>query len=212
MQRHFYIVSLDLKENLLWVFGGNCGKWDETEHWCYTRVLSCSLTYLSTVTVFVSNWAFWIIKAVYIWEYSRYIWTYSWTIKKQRKDNCIIYQLYFSFSGLSLLQTVFDPMFISVYNLFYTSLPVLALGIFDQDVSDRYSLCYPKLYTPGHCNLLFNKREFLRSALHGFFTSCVLFLIPYGTLQLPHFISSLTEDFLFLAHLVLRHITQVDQE
>ena len=80
-----------------------------------------------------------------------------------------------------LLQTVFDPMFISVYNLFYTSLPVLALGIFDQDVSDRNSLCYPKLYTPGHSNLLFNKREFLRSALHGFFTSCVLFLIPYGT-------------------------------
>ncbi|PSN42332.1 putative phospholipid-transporting ATPase IM [Blattella germanica] len=84
------------------------------------------------------------------------------------------------FCGFSA-QTVFDPMFISVYNLFYTSLPVLALGIFDQDVSDRNSLCYPKLYTPGHSNLLFNKREFLRSALHGFFTSCVLFLIPYGT-------------------------------
>ncbi|CAG2057330.1 unnamed protein product [Timema podura] len=78
-------------------------------------------------------------------------------------------------------QTVFDPMFISVYNLFYTSLPVLGLGIFDQDVSDRYSLMYPQLYTPGHSNLLFNKKEFLRSALHGFFTSCVLFLIPYGT-------------------------------
>lgn len=84
------------------------------------------------------------------------------------------------FCGFSA-QTVFDPMFISVYNLFYTSLPVLALGIFDQDVNDRFSLCYPKLYTPGHSNLLFNKREFLRSALHGFFTSCVLFLIPYGT-------------------------------
>nr|CAD7397985.1 unnamed protein product [Timema cristinae] len=55
-------------------------------------------------------------------------------------------------------QTVFDPMFISVYNLFYTSLPVLGLGIFDQDVSDRYSLMYPQLYTPGHSNLLFNKK------------------------------------------------------
>nr|CAD7574759.1 unnamed protein product [Timema californicum] len=82
---------------------------------------------------------------------------------------------------LVCFQTVFDPMFISVYNLFYTSLPVLGLGIFDQDVSDRYSLMYPQLYTPGHSNLLFNKKEFLRSALHGFFTSCVLFLIPYGT-------------------------------
>ncbi|XP_046399812.1 probable phospholipid-transporting ATPase IM isoform X3 [Ischnura elegans] len=84
------------------------------------------------------------------------------------------------FCGFSA-QTVFDPMFISVYNLCYTSLPVLALGVFDQDVNDRNSLSYPKLYSPGHKNLLFNLKEFLRSALHGFFTSCVLFCIPYGT-------------------------------
>lgn len=78
------------------------------------------------------------------------------------------------------LQTVFDPMYISVYNLFYTSLPVLAVGIFDQDVNDKNSLMYPKLYAPGLQNLLFNKKEFCWSALHGFYASCVLFLVPYG--------------------------------
>ncbi|XP_075210941.1 ATPase phospholipid transporting 8B [Lycorma delicatula] len=83
------------------------------------------------------------------------------------------------FCGFSA-QTVLDPMYIAVYNLFYTSLPVLAIGIFDQDVNDINSIQYPRLYTPGHTNLLFNKQEFLRSALHGFFTSCVLFLVPYG--------------------------------
>ena len=31
-----------------------------------------------------------------------------------------------------LFQTLFDPYFISLYNVFYTSLPVLMLGIFDQ--------------------------------------------------------------------------------
>lgn len=71
-------------------------------------------------------------------------------------------------------------MYISVYNLFYTSLPVLALGIFEQDVSDKHSLDYPKLYTPGLHNALFNTTEFIRSVLHGFFSSLVLFLIPYG--------------------------------
>ena len=45
-----------------------------------------------------------------------------------------------------LFQTVFDPMFIAVYNLFYTSMPVLALAVFDQDVKERQSLTYPKLY------------------------------------------------------------------
>lgn len=67
------------------------------------------------------------------------------------------------------LQTVFDPMYISVYNLFYTSLPVMAVGIFDQDVNDKNSLLYPKLYAPGLQNMLFNKKEFCWSAIHGFF-------------------------------------------
>lgn len=80
----------------------------------------------------------------------------------------------------SPLQTVFDEMFISVYNLFYTSLPVLALGVFEQDVSDVTSLQFPKLYAPGHTSQLFNKTEFIKSTLHGCFTSLVLFLIPYG--------------------------------
>ncbi|XP_061400062.1 probable phospholipid-transporting ATPase IM isoform X2 [Musca vetustissima] len=87
---------------------------------------------------------------------------------------------YSFFCGFSA-QTVFDPMFISVYNLFYTSLPVLALGVFEQDVSDRHSLEYPKLYTPGLRSQLFNTKEFVYSVLHGAFSSLILFLIPYGT-------------------------------
>lgn len=77
-------------------------------------------------------------------------------------------------------QTVFDPMFISVYNLFYTSLPVLGIGIFEQDVSDKLSLEYPKLYTPGLTNASFNTKEFVKSVIHGVFSSFILFLIPYG--------------------------------
>lgn len=71
-------------------------------------------------------------------------------------------------------------MFISVYNLFYTSLPVLGLGIFEQDVSDKHSIENPKLYAPGLSNALFNTREFVKSVIHGVFSSLILFLIPYG--------------------------------
>lgn len=42
------------------------------------------------------------------------------------------------------------------------------------------SMRYPKLYTPGHLNLLFNKVEFLKSVAHGVVSSFVLFFIPYG--------------------------------
>lgn len=83
------------------------------------------------------------------------------------------------FCGFSA-QTIFDPMYISVYNLFYTSLPVLAVGIFDQDVNDKNSILYPQLYKPGHCNLFFNKKEFFRSALQGCYISIVLFFVPFG--------------------------------
>ncbi|KAL1516456.1 hypothetical protein ABEB36_000367 [Hypothenemus hampei] len=87
---------------------------------------------------------------------------------------------YAFFCGFSA-QTVFDPMYISIYNLFYTSLPVLGVGIFDQDVNDKNSIFYPQLYKPGHMNLFFNKKEFFRSALVGCFVSCVLFFIAFGT-------------------------------
>lgn len=89
--------------------------------------------------------------------------------------------LWFAFFCGFSAQTVFDPMYISVYNLFYTSLPVLAIGIFDQDVSDKNSIVYPQLYRPGHLNLFFNKTEFFWSALQGCYVSIVLFFIPFGT-------------------------------
>ena len=77
-------------------------------------------------------------------------------------------------------QTLFEPFFIAVYNLFYTSQPVLALGVFDQDVKADYSLKYPQLYWPGIHSRLFNKKEFFKSALQGFITSCVLFFVADG--------------------------------
>ena len=71
-------------------------------------------------------------------------------------------------------------MFIAVYNVFYTNLPVLALGIFDQDVDAAHSLKFPKLYAPGLSSALFNKREFFKSALQGFISSCFLFFLSHG--------------------------------
>nr|XP_020462935.1 phospholipid-transporting ATPase ID-like isoform X1 [Monopterus albus] len=86
------------------------------------------------------------------------------------------------FCGFSA-QTVYDQYFITLYNIVYTSLPVLAMGIFDQDVPDHRSLEYPKLYEPGQLNLLFNKREFFICIAQGIYTSVVLFFVPYTVLS-----------------------------
>ncbi|KAG6753908.1 hypothetical protein POTOM_041915 [Populus tomentosa] len=46
------------------------------------------------------------------------------------------YEAYASFSG----QPAYNDWFLSLYNVFFTSLPVIALGVFDQDVSARFCL------------------------------------------------------------------------
>uniref|UniRef100_A0A2S2QFH4 Phospholipid-transporting ATPase n=1 Tax=Sipha flava TaxID=143950 RepID=A0A2S2QFH4_9HEMI len=83
------------------------------------------------------------------------------------------------FCGFSA-QTIFDPFYISVYNMFYTALPVLAIGALDQDVNDRKSIMYPKLYTPGIRNIFFNAKEFFKCAALGTYASIVIFFVPYG--------------------------------
>ncbi|XP_032568818.1 phospholipid-transporting ATPase ID isoform X3 [Chiroxiphia lanceolata] len=83
------------------------------------------------------------------------------------------------FCGFSA-QTVYDQYFITLYNIVYTSLPVLAMGVFDQDVPEQRSMEYPKLYEPGQLNLLFNKREFFICIAQGIYTSVLMFFIPYG--------------------------------
>ncbi|KAF1386854.1 hypothetical protein PFLUV_G00099180 [Perca fluviatilis] len=91
----------------------------------------------------------------------------------------LVHFWYGFFCGFSA-QTVYDQWFITLFNIVYTSLPVLAMGLFDQDVNDQNSLRYPSLYKPGQQNLLFNKRQFFLCTLQGIGTSFLLFFIPYG--------------------------------
>uniref|UniRef100_A0A8D3CWU6 Phospholipid-transporting ATPase n=1 Tax=Scophthalmus maximus TaxID=52904 RepID=A0A8D3CWU6_SCOMX len=83
------------------------------------------------------------------------------------------------FSGYSA-QVAYEDWFITLYNLFYSSLPVLLVGLLDQDVNDKLSLKFPKLYLPGQQGSLFNYRNFFISLFHGIFVSLVIFFIPYG--------------------------------
>ncbi|XP_036068211.1 probable phospholipid-transporting ATPase IM isoform X3 [Oryzias melastigma] len=91
----------------------------------------------------------------------------------------LVHFWYGFFCGFSA-QTVYDEWFITLFNIVYTSLPVLAMGLFDQDVNDQNSLRHPSLYKSGQSHLLFNKRQFFLCTLHGITTSFLLFFVPYG--------------------------------
>ncbi|XP_063066751.1 phospholipid-transporting ATPase IC [Engraulis encrasicolus] len=91
----------------------------------------------------------------------------------------LVHFWYSFFSGYSS-QVAYEDWFITLYNVVYSSLPVLLVGLLDQDVSDKLSLKFPKLYLPGQQGALFNYKNFFISLFHGIFTSLIIFFIPYG--------------------------------
>ncbi|XP_009080970.1 PREDICTED: phospholipid-transporting ATPase IC, partial [Acanthisitta chloris] len=91
----------------------------------------------------------------------------------------LVHIWYSFFNGFSA-QTAYEDWFITVYNVLYSSLPVLLVGLLDQDVSDKLSLRFPRLYVLGQRDLLFNYKKFFLSLLHGAITSLIIFFIPYG--------------------------------
>ncbi|XP_008584318.1 PREDICTED: probable phospholipid-transporting ATPase IC [Galeopterus variegatus] len=91
----------------------------------------------------------------------------------------LVHFWYSFFNGYSA-QTAYEDWFITLYNVLYSSLPVLLMGLLDQDVSDKLSLRFPGLYVMGQRDLLFNYKRFFVSLMHGILTSMVLFFIPLG--------------------------------
>uniref|UniRef100_A0A4W4E4C8 Phospholipid-transporting ATPase n=1 Tax=Electrophorus electricus TaxID=8005 RepID=A0A4W4E4C8_ELEEL len=91
----------------------------------------------------------------------------------------LVHFWYSFFSGYSA-QIAYEDWFITLYNVLYSSLPVLLVGLLDQDVNDKLSLRFPKLYLPGQQGALFNYKNFFFSLFHGIFTSLIIFFIPYG--------------------------------
>uniref|UniRef100_A0A671VKW5 Phospholipid-transporting ATPase n=1 Tax=Sparus aurata TaxID=8175 RepID=A0A671VKW5_SPAAU len=91
----------------------------------------------------------------------------------------LVHFWYSFFSGYSS-QVAYEDWFITLYNLCYSSLPVLLVGLLDQDVNDKLSLKFPKLYLPGQQGSMFNYKNFFISLFHGIFVSLIIFFIPYG--------------------------------
>ncbi|CAB1319100.1 unnamed protein product [Coregonus sp. 'balchen'] len=71
---------------------------------------------------------------------------------------------FFFFKNFAFTLIAYEDWFITLYN----------------DVNDKLSLKFPKLYLPGQQGALFNYKNFFISLFHGIFTSLVIFFIPFG--------------------------------
>ncbi|CAA7039261.1 unnamed protein product [Microthlaspi erraticum] len=90
-----------------------------------------------------------------------------------------LYEAYTSFSA----QPAYNDWFLSLFNVFFSSLPVIALGVFDQDVSARFCYKFPLLYQEGVQNLLFSWKRIIGWMLNGLMTALAIFFICKESLK-----------------------------
>lgn len=85
------------------------------------------------------------------------------------------YGIYDNFDGTYL----FEYTYLMFYNLAFTSLPVIFLGIFDQDVDAHISLLVPQLYRSGILREEWTFMKFYWYMIDGFYQSIISFWYPW---------------------------------
>jgi len=91
----------------------------------------------------------------------------------------LIHLWYGFFCGFTA-QSAYDSWFVTCYNIFYTSQPILWLAVLEQDLNPEFCVRFPKLYHVGQIDKLFNTKIFLWDLLRGVATSFTIFFITYG--------------------------------
>ncbi|KAF2745876.1 phospholipid-translocating P-type ATPase [Sporormia fimetaria CBS 119925] len=97
--------------------------------------------------------------------YKNIVWTFS----------LFWYQIYTNFDS----QYIFDYSYIIFFNLAFTSLPVILMGVLDQDVDDMVSLAVPELYRRGIERLEWTQPKFWAYMVDGVYQSAISFFSVY---------------------------------
>ncbi|KAF9002486.1 hypothetical protein BDQ17DRAFT_1409499 [Cyathus striatus] len=97
--------------------------------------------------------------------YKNVIWTFAmfWFLPFNSFDATYLYQY----------------TFILLYNLVFTSLPVIILGAFDQDINAQAALAFPQLYVRGIRGLEYTRMKFWMYMCDGLYQSVIVFFLPY---------------------------------
>ncbi|KAH0754009.1 hypothetical protein KY290_024279 [Solanum tuberosum] len=84
-------------------------------------------------------------------------------------------QFWFTFGTGFSGQRFYDDWFQSLYNVIFTALPVIILGLFEKDVSASLSRKYPELYKEGIRNTFFKWRVVATWAFFAVYQSLILY-------------------------------------
>ncbi|KAK9694489.1 Phospholipid-translocating P-type ATPase C-terminal [Popillia japonica] len=83
------------------------------------------------------------------------------------------YQLFSGFSGSVMI----DEMYLMLYNLLFTSLPPIAIGVYDKNAPEELLKTEPYLYTPGRLGKKYRKHSFWLTMFDAFYQSIAIFFI-----------------------------------
>ncbi|XP_017779873.1 PREDICTED: probable phospholipid-transporting ATPase VD isoform X2 [Nicrophorus vespilloides] len=86
------------------------------------------------------------------------------------------YQLYCGYSGAVMI----DQMYLMLYNLLFTSLPPLAIGVYDQDAPEYLLRENPYLYRRGRLGKAYRSRSFWFTMFDAIYQSLAIFFICQG--------------------------------
>ena len=96
--------------------------------------------------------------------------------------NCVLtwtqflFCLFNAFTGTSM----YESWTLSVYNVVFTSLPVITFAILDEDVGRKFVLTNPQLYMEGQKNRLFTPSKFIGWMVNGVAQSTIIFFVCLG--------------------------------
>ncbi|GAB9472150.1 Phospholipid-translocating p-type flippase [Globisporangium polare] len=85
-----------------------------------------------------------------------------------------VYGCYCLYSGQS---TYYDTL-LQLFNICFTSLPVLYFAVLDKDISAQTLVLYPKLYQDGFLHTFLNVKVFVYWMLEATITSILIILVP----------------------------------
>ncbi|KAK2992928.1 hypothetical protein RJ640_008462 [Escallonia rubra] len=83
------------------------------------------------------------------------------------------FEAFTAFSG----QSVYDDWYMLLFNVVLTSLPVISLGVFEQDVSSEICLQFPALYQQGPRNVFFDWYRIFGWMGNGLYSSLIIFFL-----------------------------------
>ncbi|KAF7216273.1 phospholipid-transporting ATPase IA isoform X1 [Nothobranchius furzeri] len=119
--------------------------------------------------------------------------------------NIVLYiiEIWFAFVNGFSGQILFERWCIGLYNVIFTALPPLTLGIFERSCRKENMLKYPELYKTSQNAMGFNTKVFWAHCLNGLFHSVILFWFPLKAFQHDTvFGSGQTPDYLLLGNMV----------